>query len=457
MKEFKKRKINNQSGAAMLIAIVFFLFISLAIISGLVSPSIREVANASTNLNSKKSYFLAESGTEDAIYRIKKSMTISESETITLNSNSVITTIITLPGNTKEVSSLGNVFGYQRKTKATLSTDIGVSFNYGVHAGEGGLQMDNNTRVIGNVYANGDIVGTSGGATITETAIVAGATGKIDAVSVNGDANAHFLEDITVGRNSFSASLLRGTVAGNAVSDSISSCTINGNATYDTQTSCTILGSQTTPNPTNYVDPSPVPFPISDAQITAWEQEAIAGGTISSQTYNSGSQTLGPKKINGNLTLNNTAELIMTGTIWVTGKVYFNNSSKVRLSPSYGNTSGVLLAGVKGSTSAGEIELNNSSFASGSGQPGSYLMFLSQRVGTSDAIDLENNITAGIAYAPYGTIEITNNNAGVKEATGWRVHLQNNSTITYESGLPDVNFTGGPSGAWSVQGWGESE
>ena len=84
-KDFRKFKKNG--GAAMLISVVFFLFISLAIIAGLVSPTVREFKNASVNLNSKKSYFLSESGSEDAAYRIINNMTIGSSETITLDSN----------------------------------------------------------------------------------------------------------------------------------------------------------------------------------------------------------------------------------------------------------------------------------------------------------------------------------------------------------------------------------
>ncbi len=53
----EKNKKNNQSGAAMLISVIFFLFISLAIISGLVSPSIREFRDASVNLTQKNHFF----------------------------------------------------------------------------------------------------------------------------------------------------------------------------------------------------------------------------------------------------------------------------------------------------------------------------------------------------------------------------------------------------------------
>ncbi len=175
---------------------------------------------------------------------------------------------------------------------------------------------------------------------------------------------------------------------------------------------------------------------------------------MSSQTYSSGTRTLGPVKINGNLTLNNTAEVVMAGTIWVTGEIYLNNSSVVRLAPSYGGYSGVLLAGVKGSSSVGQIELNNSSRVFGSGQTGSYLMLLSERVGSGDALDLENNISGGIAFAPYGTVEI-GNNAGLIEVTAWRIDLDNNATITYQSGLSSLSFSSGPGGAWEIKGWKE--
>src|SRR5664279_4978791 len=104
MKNLNFKKIKKNSGAAMLISVVFFLFISLAIIAGLVSPTVREFRNASVNLNSKKSYFLAESGTEDALYRVLQNLNISNSETLTLNSNSAVTSVTTLFDNSKQIS-----------------------------------------------------------------------------------------------------------------------------------------------------------------------------------------------------------------------------------------------------------------------------------------------------------------------------------------------------------------
>lgn len=164
--------VNNQSGAAMLVSLVFFLFISLAIISGLVSPSVREFNSANINLNSKKSFFLAESGSEDAIYRIMKDQQIDSNEVITLDSNTVTTSITSDGNGGMQILSLGDVLTYQRQVSIKLATNVGVSFNYGVQVGQGGINLLGSGTVNGNIYANGPITGDSS-AIITGTAISA--------------------------------------------------------------------------------------------------------------------------------------------------------------------------------------------------------------------------------------------------------------------------------------------
>lgn len=167
----KPKKIKRNKGAAMLISVIFFLFITLAIISGLVTPSVREFRTANVNLKSKQSYFLAESGSEDAMYRILNSQTISSSETLSLNGNSATTNITTLFGNGKQITSLGDVSSLQRKVSLTLSTGAGVAFNYGIQAGNGGISVDGGSSVVGNIYSNSNINAIS--ATITGSAIAA--------------------------------------------------------------------------------------------------------------------------------------------------------------------------------------------------------------------------------------------------------------------------------------------
>jgi hypothetical protein len=428
---FKKiRRIKKNSGAAMLISVVFFLFISLSIIAGLVAPSIREFRNASVNLNSKKSYFLAESGVEDAVYRISKSMLISGSETLTLNNNSATTTITSFPGNVQQITSLGDVLNYQRKVGLTLQTGAGTVFKYGTQAGQGGFIFHNNAYLNGSLYSNGNIAG-SNGAYITGDAFVAGSSGSIDNMCIGG----------------VQTSTCSGSSTGNAHAHSVTNSDVTG--TIYCQTG---LENNKSCN-TSQADPTVQDLPISDAMIAQWKTDAtnddatIGDITISTPT------TLGPKKITGNLTINSI--LTIANTIYVTGNVIINGT--VKLASSYGATSGIIM-------SDGYLNIGNGVIFQDSGTAGSYILLLSNSVCDSsmsgspcnekNAMEVSNNSDISIVNAQKGTIYFSNN-AKVKEAVGKKIELKNNVGITYGSGLINVNFTSGPSGSWSLQGWGE--
>lgn len=444
----------NQSGQILIISLIF-MTVMLVLSGGLLNYVQQNTKIARRSLAAQQSLGLADAAIDKAIYQLNASGGTYPGETgTTLNTGAFDVSVTNISASVKEIAATGyapnkaNPLATKSlKVQVSVNTTV-VSFNYGVQIGDGGLEMDSNSRVNGNAYSNGNIIGASN-ATITGTAIVADATGKIDSVIVNGDATGHFLEDITVGGNSNSASLLRGTVGGNAVSDSIANCTIGLNATYDTKTSCTIGGTQTTPNPNNFTDPPNLPLPISAQQITSWENEAAAGGTTD-DTSVSGSMSLGPKKINGNLTVNNNATLTLTGTLWVTGTISINNNATVKLAASYGSQSGVLMGGISGSSTAGQINLSNNSILQGSGAAGSYLVVLSEMNSNSNtAISVSNNASGAIFYAGTGVIDLSNN-AAAKEITAYKLELDQNAVVTYETGLANVSFTSGPGGSWTV-------
>ena len=399
----------------MLISVVFFLFITLAIISGLVSPTVRELKNAGVNLGSKKSYFLAESGGEDALYRILNNLPIEESETLVLDSNEATTTITDVDSHTKQIISLGDVSNYQRKTVLSLSTDEGISFNYGMQVGTGGLTMNNNATINGNVYVNGNITDNNSGKVIG-TAIAVSTIGGLTVGQLGvGDAKAH-----TVNNSTIAGALYCQTGSGN-------------------NKSCN----------TSQADPVPLDFPISDEQIQGWKDEALVGDTETGDiNLSDGTLTVGPKKIEGNITLSNDAILTVTGTLWVTGDITISNQSKIRLSSSYGSGSGVIVAD-------GTITTNNSASFSGSGTSGSYIMMLTTST-SSSAVTVNNSAGTVILVAPYGNM-IFNNSASAKEAIANQVTMNNNSVLNYETGLINVNFVSGPSGTWTVDSWKEAE
>ena len=216
-------------------------------------------------------------------------------------------------------------------------------------------------------------------------------------------------------------------------------------ATDPADISGTTVGKTKHPNST---DPPPENMPISDGQITDWKNEAAIGDPITGDysLANGESASLGPKKITGNMLIDNNSQLTLTGTVWVEGSVTLSNGAKIKLDSGYGSNSGLIVADGK------VIILNGVTF-SGSGVTDSYIMILTTNTSVdenSPAIDINNNANIVIFYASKGMIKVANN-AIVKEATGYKILLLQNAYITYESGLANAKFANGPGGVWRIQ------
>ncbi|MBI2607903.1 MAG: hypothetical protein HYW51_03705 [Candidatus Doudnabacteria bacterium] len=443
--------MNSQRGQIIIITLVFMAIV-ITLVVALVGYATVEIRSHRQALGRVQGLSIAEAAVETAIWKLNNQPGYTGENGTSFQAGEYNVTITDLAGGNKLIRAEAFVPSAanpraKRVVQVTAATGTtNISFNYGVQVGQGGLEMTNSARVIGNVYSNGNIIG-SNSARISGTAIAAGSSGKIDGMEVDENAMSHFLEDSSVGGSTNSFGLLRSTVGGNVVATTISNCTVGGNATFDTKASCTIGGSQTTPNPDDFIDPEAIGLPITDDQINVWEAEATAGGVIGSQVIN-GTVSLGPIKINGDLEVINFGRLTVTGTIWVTGKVTFSNSAIVQLAPSFGSTSGIILAGIEESTSQGFIDIKNSAQILGSGTAGSYLMLVSQRVDET-AIKLTNSAQVSILYAPFGEIEITNS-ANLKEVVAYQLDINNSAVVTYETGLASANFSSGPAGGWEI-------
>ena len=428
-------KIKRNSGAAMLISVIFFLFISLAIIAGLVSPTVREFRNASVNLNSKKSYFLAESGTEDALYRILQNLTISNSETLTLNSNSAMTSITTLFGNGKQISSLGDVSNYQRKTNVTLVAGSGVGFNYGIQVGTGGFTLSGGTTINGNVYSNGNIQASSG-VHITGSAVAAGATSYIGDSGSNPWIGTVVIGSAGVG-DAWAYNVRGGNVAGNLY------CQIGTSNNKACNTSRGI--------------PLFQPMPFTDDDITAWKNTATAGGIITGATQcpggssggnctvNSADATFGPGKITGNLTVNGGGTLTLTGTVWVVGTVNVTGGGNINLPAGYALNSETIV-------SDNLVNINGGG-SLGSGNPNSYLFIVSTSTSVN-AISVTGGAGAIAVDAQNGTV-VLSGGASLNSAVGKTITATGGTTVNYQQGLASPSFQSGPSGGWVIGGWKE--
>lgn len=216
-------------------------------------------------------------------------------------------------------------------------------------------------------------------------------------------------------------------------------------ATNPADISGTTVGKTKHPNST---DPPPEALPISDGQIADWKTEAATGDPIiGDYSLNNGeSASLGPKKITGNMLVDNKAELTLTGTIWVVGSVTLSNEAKIKLDAGYGSSSGLIVAD-------GKVTVLNGVTFGGSGAADSYIMVLTTNTSVdenSPAIDINNNANIVIFYAGSGMIKVAQN-AVLKEATGYKILILQNANIAYESGLASAKFANGPGGIWKIQ------
>src|SRR3990167_1085736 len=101
-------------------------------------------------------------------------------------------------------------------------------------------------------------------------------------------------------------------------------------------------------------------------------------------TYSSGTPSL-KGKYNGNLTLQNSAQPVMNGTIWVTGNVTIQNSAKLKLNDSFGSSCSVLLVD-------GTVKTENSgAFEPTNANPKGYILVISRSTHTTAAITVRRS------------------------------------------------------------------
>ncbi len=401
------------------------LIIVVLIMAGMISVTvgdfleIRNKLKISKNLvNSYQAVCSAEAGVEDALLRLKSAMSYSSPYNLQVGSGSTTISISDALGGSRSVVALGGNEDLERKISVTyeLVPTSDASFHYGAQAGDGGFLIQNSSKVIGNLYSNGNVQ-MDNKSSVTETVKVA----------KNGNR------------------LIGGNVGGDVYVDICENAKITGVLHGNTNTGCT-PASFITPLSTEIATAS---LPITDAQIAQWKSDAEAGGVHTGNlVLDDNTHNYGPIKIVGNLTVRNDAIINMMGTIWVTGNVSMENSSRIKLDASYGQTSGILV-------SDGTMRLRNTAKAIGSGAAGSYLTLISTSA-SNPAINVEQSFQADILFTNRGEILIQNSTF-LREVTGYRIHLENGAEIRYESGLADVSFTGGPGGSWNITSWQEIE
>lgn len=451
-----------RGGQAVLTSIIFLLFASVAFLFSFSSIALKETRSSRVDARAKQSYFLAEAAMEDVLWRIENGKQYGSGETFSLDgSNAAVT--VAANGRERIIESGGDVASAMRKIKTVVTAGTGASFHYGVQVGDGGIFMENTSKILGSVYSNGGITGNNS-PEITGDAFAAASSVIRDIHNIGGDARANRIQNTEVGRNATAtAAIAGGSVGAHGYADTFSGGTVNGNAYYKSSISATTtVNGQKISIPEAPADLAKLPMPISDAQLDEWESEAAAGGVISSPCpYKPAhGSTVGPVKVSCDVEIDGTKIVTLGGTLWVSGNFEMGNSAQLKLAPSFGDLSGIVIADrASDRLNSGKIEIENSAQIFGSGQSGSYIMVVSRNNsaesgGNQTAIDVKNSSATAIFYAPHGEI-LFQNSGQMKEATAWKLHAKNSVQVVYESGLNDVQFSSGPTSGWSIQSWSE--
>jgi hypothetical protein len=261
------------------------------------------------------------------------------------------------------------------------------------------------------------------------------------------------------------------TIEGNAHAHELKDCAITGDARYQVLSGTTSVGGTSYPGEP---DPPVVALPISDSNIADWKADALGYGILDSSlctvgtdiTINGGKLVCGGVK--GFNPSANGKTITIKGTLWVEGNITIENNTILILHNNYGDNSGVIIADNPGNEStSGKIFVENGTIICGSqglnaekkgcaDSVGSYILMLSTHSGAdlSYAIEVRNNASGAVFYAHNGIAHIING-ADLKEVTAYKLSLEPNASVTYESGLANASFSSGPGGGWSIMDWNE--
>ncbi len=425
------RKVTTQRGYIIILHTVLFLAITIAVVIGVLNPILSSYKAVQAFMRSGQAFVAADSGMEEAVYRVKNGLPIPASFTLNLSTASTTITIVdTATG--KKIVDEASTTEFARQIEVNLVKGTGASFHYGIHAGRGGFSMKNSSSITGNVFSGGPVTGA--GNIIRGDAVSTDAAGLIYGVHTTGSAYAH-----TIGSNS------AGTL-------------IDANAYYTNENGTVTVSGISYPGSS---DQAYVPPPISDAQIHSWE--SIAANKVTATCENGKyvideDKAIGPMKIPCDLEITGSSIATITGHIWVTGNIDMKNSSVIAMSPDLGSSNVAIIAdNPNASTTSGIITIGQSSSFQSSGSVGSYVFMISQNGstengGSTNAINVGQSASALIAYAIHGQMSL-GQSVSLKEVTAYKIALTNSANITYDSGLSSVLFSSGPSGGYNLATW----
>ncbi len=436
----KNIKQKNKGSVVVMLAL-YFVAASVIIISGLSFTAFKDLRNIRSLYNGKVSYYVSEASFEDTIYRLKNAISVSNN-TMAIDGRTAYTTVTDTYDGYTTILSVASTSDYYRKIQAVVTLATDVSFHYGIQSGNGGFTLANQSSIIGNVYSDGSVVGA--GNYIYGDVISTGASGLVYGIHATSSVYAH------------------------KIGDASRTTTIDGSAYYQTLTNTTVTGAQHSGS----TDQATTTLPIPDSLIAKWETDAATGGTMSSSscdTYDvssrlctfSSSKNLGPIKIPFNVKFkSNSAVITVNGPIWVTGNVYTETGSTIRMGTSLQNNNVAIIADdTTNRATSSTVTIGQTGSFLNNGYAGNYVFMVSQNNsaetgGSTAAISMQQGSSALVVYAGHGLISITQSSQ-ILAAAAYKIALENSADVTYDTGLASLLFTTGSGASYGMVSWNE--
>lgn len=166
-------KSNKKGGYVVITTVIFFLVISLAVISGVVIPTVNHIKSVSSEYKAKQGYIAADTVNEDAYYRLNNGWTLPSTLSLPYSNGTLASASVTVSGTDVHILTTGTNGSTIRYADTVFRSNDVMAFDFGAHIGTGGLYLSGGSYVTGDVYSNGSITSDSSAPYITGSATVA--------------------------------------------------------------------------------------------------------------------------------------------------------------------------------------------------------------------------------------------------------------------------------------------
>lgn len=157
----------NQSGAVAIITLMAVAIFALIVMTSVSAQAANNHAMSSAETATEETFYAAEAGINEALYRLTTNP-VPQPFNLAVDDITVAITIATDPTNHYQrivTSQATDQTGKIRTLRIAANTNsFSGGFDYAVQSGEGGIELLNNSKVIGDVYTNGSIFGGTGAA-----------------------------------------------------------------------------------------------------------------------------------------------------------------------------------------------------------------------------------------------------------------------------------------------------